>query len=87
MYLKVVLFSMYDQVFRIAYCIPFQEADEAQCQEVCQQFLLTVRECQPELLQKRKVHLLLHLVECMREYGPTASFNTERWVVVCNPVF
>lgn len=33
-----------------------------------------------ELLQKSKVHLLLHLVECMMEFGPTAAFNTERYI-------
>ena len=67
------------QVFRIAYCIPFREEDELLCQEVCQQFVDTAKQYLPELLQKRKVHMLLHLVECMREFGPTASFNTERY--------
>ena len=47
-------------------------------QLVCQEFLQEVKECQPELLQKSKVHMVLHLVECMKEFGPTAAFNTER---------
>ena len=34
----------------------------------------------PEQLKKLKVHLILHLVDNMKEFGPTASFNTERYV-------
>ena len=44
------------------------------------------KECQPDLLQKRKVHLLLHLVECMKEFGPTAGFNTEKYAVEFCPL-
>ncbi|XP_064387491.1 uncharacterized protein LOC135335837 [Halichondria panicea] len=32
----------------------------------------------PEMLKKQKVHLLLHLPESMKEFGPPSSFNTER---------
>ena len=70
--------SIFFQVFRIAYCLPFDESNDDSHQLVCQEFLQVVKECQPELLQKRKVHLLLHMVECMKEFGPTAGFNTER---------
>lgn len=45
---------------------------------MCQEFLQTVKDRQPELLQKTKVHLILHLVENMMDFGPTAGFNTER---------
>jgi len=38
----------------------------------------TVKDCQPELLQKVKIHLLLHLVDNMLDFGPCSSFNTER---------
>ena len=65
-------------VFRIAYCLPISESNEHSYQLQCQEFLRVAKECQPDLLQKRKVHLLLHLVECMKEFGPTAGFNTER---------
>ena len=30
------------------------------------------------MLKKQKVHLLLHLVECMEYFGPTSAFNSER---------
>ena len=35
--------------------------------------------CQTELLQKWKVHQLLHLVDCMKGLRPTAGFSTERY--------
>lgn len=41
-------------------------------------FVDTVKDCQPELLQKVKIHLLLHLVDNMLDFGPCSSFNTER---------
>ena len=34
----------------------------------------------PTFLQKQKTHLILHLVECADEFGPTSSFNAERYV-------
>ena len=46
------------------------------------------KKCFPEQLKKLKVHLILHLVDDMKEFGPTASFNTERYVqkmaTICN---
>lgn len=32
------------------------------------------------MLLKQKVHLMLHLVNCMEQFGPTSSFNSERYV-------
>lgn len=32
------------------------------------------------MLKKQKVHLMLHLVECMNHFGPTSAFNSERCV-------
>ena len=32
------------------------------------------------MLKKQNVHLMLHLVECMEQFGPTSSFcNRERY--------
>ena len=62
----------------MAYCSPFSEDDLDGCNEVCQKFVTTVKEHQPEMLKKQKVHLLLHLPESMKEFGPTSCFNTER---------
>ena len=34
----------------------------------------------PELLNKPKVYLILHLVDCMVNLGPCSAFSTERCV-------
>ena len=65
-------------VFRLTYCLPHNEQDESISHQICLDFLQVVKECHLELLQKLKTHLLVHLVESMPAYGPTAVFNTER---------
>ena len=70
---------MYIQIFRIVYCLPFRESDEMEYKEICKQFVDIARQFQPELLQKVKVHLLLHLVDCMLDFGPCSVYNTERY--------
>ena len=50
---------------------------------ICKDFVDNVRH--PDLkLKKQSVHLMLHLVQCMEEFGPTCSFNTEMYVYVCS---
>ena len=46
---------------------------------VCREFVEAVSQYQPDMLKKQKVHLLLHLVECMEQFGPTSAFNSERY--------
>lgn len=48
--------------------------------ETCKNFVDTVMEHLPELQQKLKVHLVLHLVDDMIDFGPTSAFNTERYL-------
>jgi len=33
------------------------------------------------MLRKQKVHFILLLVECMEQFGPTSSFNSERYTI------
>ncbi len=66
------------QVFQIAYCMPFSEDMSTEYQTTCEEFLKIVKSNDPSLLNKVKIHLLLHLVDCMKEFGPSSSFNTER---------
>ena len=78
---KYVLYLTHSpQIFRIAYCDYFDPAKAEECHEICQAFLTAVRQCQPDVLNKQKVHILLHLVDCMKDFGPTCSFNSERYV-------
>ena len=36
----------------------------------------------PEFKQKLKVHLMLHLVDDIIDFGPTSAFNTERFGIM-----
>lgn len=45
---------------------------------VCVDFVSAVQQHAPEMLKKVKVHLILHLADNIRDFGPTSAFNTER---------
>lgn len=66
------------KVFKIAYCQPFHCNNLVEYQQICQDFVDTVKLNSPELLKKLKVHLILHLPQNMHDFGPTSAFNTER---------
>lgn len=68
------------QVFRIAYCDFFSRSDEMKCRDVCKTFVDEVYTHYPEFRKKKKIHLILHLTDCMLALGPTCGFNTERYV-------
>ena len=63
-------------MFKVAYCEYLLE-DKEKCTHICQDFVHEVGECFPDL-KKVKIHLFLHLVDDMIEFGPTSAFNTER---------
>ena len=69
------------QLFKIAYCDYFDPSKAAECNDICKSFVETSSQCMPEMLKKQKVHLLLHLVECMAQFGPTSAFNSERYIL------
>ena len=62
-------------MFEIAYCQPFHYNKQEEYQQICQDFVNTVKENSPELL---KIHLILHLVKSMCDFGSTSAFNAER---------
>lgn len=66
------------QVFKITYCQPFRYNSCREYQQVCENFVRAVKDNSPELLKKVKIHLILHLVESMSDFGPSSAFNTER---------
>ena len=70
------------QIFKIAYSDYFDPTKADEWNQICQEFVTAVQQCQPDMLNKQKVHLMLHLVECMKEFGPTSSFNSERYVLL-----
>ena len=65
-------------MFKIAYCNYYDPSMRDEWSSVCKEFVDTVSRCQPNMLKKQKVHMMLHLVDCMEEFGPTSAFNSER---------
>lgn len=65
----------------MAYCDVFRPDDLEEAERTCKEFLIAVRNYNPELLQKPKFHYLLHLPRNMCDFGPSAAFNTERSVM------
>ena len=47
-------------------------------QRIREEFVLSVKDNMPSMLIKQKVHLLLHLVDSMRDFGPCSAFSAER---------
>ena len=72
-------------VSHIAYCDFFDPTEanffdptEANAwQQICIDFVHSVRTFMPKLLHKQKVRYLLHLVERMKNYGPSSTFSAE----------
>lgn len=67
------------QVFQIAYCEFFAMSMYEEWSRICVAFVGAIKTHMPELLQKQKTHLILHLVDCMREWGPSSAFSAERY--------
>jgi hypothetical protein len=67
------------KIFRLAYCVPFSVKDVTQWKSVCSEFVATTAEYMPSYSKRLKTHLILHLVDNIVEFGPTQSFNTERY--------
>ena len=68
------------QVFQIAYCDIFKASSADSCRNVCQAFVDSAKRHMPTLLDKQKTHLLLHLVDCMVQFGPSSAFSAERYI-------
>lgn len=62
----------------MSYCDNFWESNESKCKEICKEFVQAIKDNFPEYAKKVKIHLILHLVDCMISFGPTSAFNTER---------
>lgn len=67
------------QVFKISYCEYFDPTKLSEVQSTCEKFVSDFRKYDRKLLDKQKIHLLLHLPQNMAQFGPTASFNTEHY--------
>ncbi|KAL5482287.1 hypothetical protein EMCRGX_G022596 [Ephydatia muelleri] len=68
----------FTKVFQIAYCDIFKASSADSCRNVCHAFVDSAKRHMPTLLDKQKTHLLLHLVDCMVQFGPSSAFSAER---------
>ena len=65
-------------MFHLAYCnfyLPENLDDIVEFIEYC---VAAIHVGYPSLKEKLKIHLLLHLVEDMKRFGPAVSFCSER---------
>lgn len=76
------LFLSFWKVFQIVYCLPFTPSKYDDYKDICEQFVTSVANYMPQFSKRLKVHLLLHLVDDMIQFGPASCFNTERYMYV-----
>ena len=74
----VILFYFFMQVFHMAYCSHFEPSQDEQLHHICKEYVDNCMAHMPELVHKQKTHYLLHLVDCMLDYGPSSAFSAER---------
>ena len=47
---------------------------------ICVAFIEVLKIHMHKLHRKQKTHLILHLVDCMRELGPSSAFFADRYI-------
>lgn len=67
------------KVFRMCYCEDLTPGRIREYETICLEFVQKTQQHMPEYSKRLKVHLLLHLVNCMEEFGPTSCYSTERY--------
>lgn len=63
----------------MVYCLPLVKEKLPEYRVVCQRFVDVCTSCMPEYSRRSKVHLLLHVIDDMVQFGPQDCFNTERY--------
>ena len=67
------------QMFRVVYCLPVNNDTIYLCKEACQEFVNLAAQYMPEFSKRLKVHILLHLSDNLKAFGPANLYNTERY--------
>eukprot|EP00731_Ephydatia_muelleri_P000135 Em0001g135a len=75
---KEVLVAL-SKAFKIAYCDFFKPILLDEWKRVCQGFVSAAKQHMPSLLEKQKMHLILHLVDSMVKFGRCSAFSAERF--------
>lgn len=71
-------------MFHLAYCNCYLPENLDDIQEFIEYCVTAVHVGYPTLKEKLKIHLLLHLVEDMKRFGPAVSFCSERCGIASN---
>ena len=64
----------------MAYGLEVDVEDSDNITNLVEQMIECMSEVHPEMLQKQKFHMLLHLPDDMLNYGPPLGFCTERYI-------
>ena len=67
------------EVFKLSYCQTVEMSEHPRYRIVVENFVECLRDSVPDIMQKVKVHLLLHLPDNLIDFGPPANNNTERY--------
>ena len=70
----------------MTYCTFYNPTHDEELRQICQDFVDLIKKHSPEMLKKPTIHLMLHIVDSMRQFGATSAYNTERLVHVLNTV-
>ena len=68
------------QVFLICYNTQYDPGCKMELKAQCYDFVSKATTVFPKLKHKPKIHLFLHLIECLEDFGPTSSYSAERFV-------
>ena len=81
-YMKMATLILYllHKVFQICYSDHFKPDCEQEWRDICQEFVDSILVAYPGFSGKLKIHLFLHIVDCMKDFGPTSSYCTERYL-------
>lgn len=67
----------------MTYCQQCKLSGYNDYKRICETFVRATHDYCPELGKKIKIHLFLHLPDNMMDFGPTSSYNTERYIYIC----
>ena len=59
--------------------MPVNEQTINECKDICQNFVDLAAEYMPDFSRRLKVHILLHMADNLKEFGPAHLYNTERY--------
>ena len=75
---EVAVWVALSKVFIMCYSGHYDITKKTQCQALCYDFVRKATSVFPELKRKLKIHLFLHLPECLEKFGPTSCYSAER---------